>query len=130
MRLWFRSKGVERGILVTDAMSAAGMPDGRYKLGELDVDVADGRAMLAGDFERGAHTLAGSVLTLDRAVANLRQFTGATLADATRLASHNPAAMLGRPELTRLAPGSPANLNRFDTSGRLIASYLRGELVT
>lgn len=129
VRLWFRSKGSERGILVTDAMSAAGMPDGRYKLGELDVDVADGRAMLAGDFERGAHTLAGSVLTLDRAVANLRQFTGATLADATRLASHNPAAMLGRPELTRLAPGSPANLNRFDTSGRLIASYLRGELV-
>ena len=38
VRLWFRSKGVERGILVTDAMSAAGMPDGRYKLGELDVE--------------------------------------------------------------------------------------------
>ncbi|HKD75985.1 MAG TPA: N-acetylglucosamine-6-phosphate deacetylase, partial [Ktedonobacterales bacterium] len=101
VRLWFRSKGTERAILVTDAMSAAGMPDGRYKLGELDVDVADGRAMLAGDLERGAHTLAGSVLTMDRAVANLQQFTGASLADATRLASHNPAAMLGRPELTR-----------------------------
>src|SRR6185437_1070195 len=130
VRLWLRSKGTERAILVTDAMSAAGMPDGRYKLGELDVDVADGRAMLAGDLERGAHTLAGSVLTMDRAVANLRQFTGAPIADATRLASHNPAAMLGRPELTRLAPGSPANLNRFDTSGRLIATYIQGELVT
>ena len=55
VRLWLRSKGTERAILVTDAMSAAGMPDGRYKLGELDVDVADGRAMLAGDLERGAH---------------------------------------------------------------------------
>ncbi|HXS13839.1 MAG TPA: N-acetylglucosamine-6-phosphate deacetylase [Acidobacteriaceae bacterium] len=130
VRLWLRSKGTERAILVTDAMSAAGMPDGRYKLGELDVDVADGRAMLAGDLERGAHTLAGSVLTMDRAVANLRHFTGASIADATRLASHNPAAMLGRPELTRLAPGSPANLNRFDTSGRLIATYIQGELVT
>jgi N-acetylglucosamine-6-phosphate deacetylase len=106
------------------------MPDGRYKLGELDVDVADGRAVSAGDPERGAHTLAGSVLTMDRAVANLRQFTGASIADATRLASHNPAAMLGRPELTRLAPGSPANLNRFDTSGRLVATYIQGELVT
>ena len=130
VRLWFRSKGVERGILVTDAMSAAGMPDGRYKLGELDVNVADGRSMLAGDLERGAHTLAGSVLTMDRAVANLRQFTGASIADAARLASHNPATMLGRPELTRLAPGCPANLNRFDTSGRLVATYIHGELVT
>ncbi len=130
VRLWFRSKGVERAILVTDAMSAAGMPDGRYKLGELDVDVADGRAMLAGDLERGAHTLAGSVLTMDRAVSTLRQFTGASLADATRLASHNPAAMLGRPELTRLAPGSLANLNRFDAGGRLVATYVQGELVT
>lgn len=130
VRLWFRSKGTERAILVTDAMSAAGMPEGRYKLGDLDVDVADGRAMLAGDLERGAHTLAGSVLTMDRAVANLQHFTGASIADATRLASHNPAAMLGHPELTRLAPGSPANLNRFDSSGRLIATYIQGELIT
>jgi len=130
VRLWLRSKGAERAILVTDAMSAAGMPDGRYKLGELDVDVAEGTAMLAGDPERGARTLAGSVLTMDRAVANLQQFTGATIADATRLASHNPAAMLGRPELTRLASGHPANLNRFDTSGHLVATYIRGELVT
>lgn len=130
VRLWFRSKGTERGILVTDAMSAAGMPDGRYKLGEIDVDVEDGRAMLAGDFERGAHTLAGSVLSLDRAVGNLQRFTGVTLADATRLASHNPAAMLGRPELTRLAPGGVANLNRFDATGRLVATYIQGELVT
>lgn len=130
VRLWFNSKGLERAILITDAMSAAGMPDGRYKLGHLDVDVADGRAFLAGDLARGAYTLAGSVLTMDRAVTNFCQFTGATVGDATRLASHNPAAMLGRPELTRLAPGSPANLNRFDRGGRLIATYLQGELVT
>jgi N-acetylglucosamine-6-phosphate deacetylase len=130
VRLWFSSKGRERAILITDAMSAAGMPDGRYKLGDFDVDVAEGRAFLAGDLARGTHTLAGSVLTMDRAVANFCQFTGATLADATRLASHNPAAMLGRPELTRLAPGSPANLNRFDHGGRLIATYIQGELVT
>jgi N-acetylglucosamine-6-phosphate deacetylase len=130
VRLWLKSKGPERAILVTDAMSAVGMPDGRYKLGELDIDVRDGRAMVAEDLERGVHTLAGSVLTMDRAVANLRQFTGASIAETTRLASHNPAAMLGWPELTRLAPGGPANLNRFDASGRLVASYIQGELVT
>lgn len=130
VRLWLKAKSPDRAMLITDAMSATGMPDGRYKLGSLDVDVSDGRAMLAGDLAHGAHTLAGSVLTMDRAVANLRQFTGAALGDATRLASHNPAAMLGHPELTRLAPGSPANLNRFDASGRLIATYIQGELVT
>ena len=130
VRLWLRCKGTERGILVTDAMSAVGMPDGRYKLGELDVDVDEGRAMVAGDLQRGVHTLAGSVLTMDHAVANLRRFTGASMPDATRLASHNPAAMLGRPELTRLAPGSLANLNRFDASGHLVATYIQGELVT
>ncbi|HEY4010579.1 MAG TPA: N-acetylglucosamine-6-phosphate deacetylase, partial [Acidobacteriaceae bacterium] len=130
VRLWWKAKGPDRAILITDAMSAAGMPNGRYKLGELDVDVSDGVALLADDLARGTQTLAGSVLTMDHAVANLREFTGASLADATRLASYNPAAMLGRPELTRLAPGGPANLNRFDASGHLVATYIRGELVT
>lgn len=130
VRLWLKAKGPERAILVTDAMSAAGMPDGRYKLGPLEVDVAEGRAFLADDLARGAQTLAGSVLTMDRAVENLQQFTGAPVGDAARLASHNPAAMLGLPELTRLAPGSVANLNRFDANGRLVATYIRGELVT
>ncbi len=130
VRLWLKAKGPERAMLVTDAMSAAGMPDGRYKLGPLDVDVQEGRAVLADDVTRGLYTLAGSVLTMDRAVENLQQFTGAPLSDATRLASHNPAAMLGEPELTRLAPGSVANLNRFDAHGRLVATYIRGELVT
>lgn len=129
VRLWLKAKGPERAILVTDAMSAAGMPDGDYKLGELDVTVANGRAFLSGDASQGKQTLAGSVLTMDRAVANIRHFTGCPLAVATRLASHNAAAMIGRPELTRLAPGSLANLNRFDAQGHLIATYIQGELV-
>ena len=129
VRLWLKAKGPERAILVTDAMSAAGMPDGEYKLGELDVTVAKGRAFLSGDLSSGKETLAGSVLTMDRAVANVRSFTGCSLAVATRLASHNPAAMLGRQELTRIAPGSMANLNRFDAHGHLIATYIHGELV-
>lgn len=130
VRLFLRSKGADRAILITDAMSAAGMPDGNYKLGALDVHVAQGRAVLADDLARGKETLAGSVLTMDRAVANLQRFTRASLADATRLASHNPAALLGRPEITRLVPGSPANLNRFDAAGRLAGTWIRGELIS
>ena len=127
VRLWLKAKGRDRAILVTDAMSAAGMPDGDYKLAGLAVHVANGRAELSEDLAQGKQTLAGSVLTLDRAVANVQSFTGASLADAARFASHNPAAMLGQPELTRIAAGSPANLNRFNPSGKLVAIYLRGQ---
>ena len=105
------------------------MPDGDYMLGQFSVSVANGRAQLKEDIAAGKETLAGSVLTMDPAVANLQAFTHAPLGVATRLASHNPAAMLGVPELTRLAPGSIANLNRFDEQGRLIATYIRGRKV-
>jgi N-acetylglucosamine-6-phosphate deacetylase len=126
VQLWLRAKGPDRAILVTDSMSAAGMPDGNYSLAGLPVLVANGKAVLANSLS----TLAGSILTLDRAVANLQAFTGTDLATATRLASHNPAAMLSLPTLTRLAPGSLANLNRFDAAGNLIATYLRGQRIT
>lgn len=129
VRLWLKAKGRDRAILVTDAMSAAGMPDGDYMLGNLIVSVANGRAFLAGDLTQGKETLAGSVLTMDRAVHNLQRFTGASLAEAARLASHNPAALLGKPEITRLVPGSPANLNRFDPNGRQLATYIRGRRI-
>ncbi len=129
VRLWLRAKTETRAILITDAISAAGMPDGAYTLGSFAVAVANGRVLLKEDLARGKETLAGSVLTMDRAVANLQAFTHASLADATRLASHNPAAMLGVPELTRLAPGSPAHLNRFDAQGHLIATYIRGRKI-
>jgi len=129
VRLWLRSKTSARAILVSDSISATGMPDGEYKLGPLDVTVANGVAQLTEDLAQGKQTLAGSVLTLDRAVANLQVFTASSLAEATRLASHNPAAMLGQPALTRLAPGSPANLNCFDAEDRLIATYIRGQRI-
>jgi len=129
VRLWLKAKGLDRAILVTDAMSATGMPDGEYRLAGLSVQVANGRAQLSEDLAKGKHTLAGSVLTLDRGVANLQSFTGASLAHAARMASHNPAAMLGRPELTRIHAGDAANLNRFDAASRLTATYIRGQQI-
>ena len=129
VRLWQKAKGLDRAILVTDAMSATGMPDGEYRLAGLSVQVANGRALLSEDLAKGKQTLAGSVLTLDRGVANLQYFTSASLADAARLASHNPAAMLGKPELTRIQAGSAANLNRFDAANHLTATYIRGQQI-
>ena len=119
-KLWWRAKGPERAILVTDAMSATGMPDGEYSLGGLTVQVANGRAMSEG-------VLAGSVLTLDRALANFLAFTGATLEQGLRLLTGNPAALTGlESEAGTLAPGGPANLVAVSPDGHLAASFLNG----
>ncbi len=126
VRLWLKAKGADRIILVTDAMAATGNGDGDYQLGGMPVTVRDGRALLAGDLAAGRETLAGSTLIMDRAVENLQRITGAGLLIAVRAASVNPARLLGLPDLVKVTVGLPANLNRFDATGRLIATYLRG----
>ena len=124
VQLWWRAKGQHRTILVTDAMSAAGMPDGEYQLGGFTVHVANGRAMARG-------VLAGSVLTLDRALANFIAFTGATVDQGLPLLTANPAAMTGLSDRAgSIAPGLPANLVAVDSSGRLLASIIGGQLTT
>jgi N-acetylglucosamine-6-phosphate deacetylase len=123
VKIWWRSKGPERGILITDAMSAAGMPDGEYHLGDFAVHVSNGRATARG-------VLAGSVLTLDRALQNFIAFTGATVDQALRLLTVNPAAMTGFcNEAGTIAVGRKANLVAVDATGKLAASIHNGELV-
>ncbi len=122
VKLWWSAKGPTRGILVTDAMSATGMPDGRYQLGEFTVDVANGRAMANG-------VLAGSVLTLNRALTNFISFTGANLDDGLPLLTINPAAMTGlTAQAGSLTPGGPANFVAVDDAGALLASFIHGKL--
>jgi N-acetylglucosamine-6-phosphate deacetylase len=119
-RLWWRAKGPERGILVTDAMSAAGMPDGEYRLGGFAVQVAEGRATRDG-------VLAGSVLTLDRALANCVKFTGVAVDKALRAVTANPAAMVGLEDAAgRVAAGRPANLVVLSAEAKLIATFVNG----
>jgi N-acetylglucosamine-6-phosphate deacetylase len=123
VKIWWKTKGPQRGILVTDAMSAAGMPDGEYHLGDFTVQVSNGRATARG-------VLAGSVLTLDRALQNFVAFTGATLDQALRLLTVNPAAMTGfGDEAGTIAVGRKANLVAIDSTGKLAASIHNGELV-
>jgi len=122
VRLWYRAKGCERAILVTDAMSAAGMPDGEYQLGGITVRLANGRAMARG-------VLAGSVLTLDRALPNLMEYTGAPLLDALRLVTVNPAAMIGlEGYVGSLRVGQAVNIVAVNAAGRLVASIVGGQL--
>ena len=122
VRLWYRAKGPARAILITDALSAAGMPNGEYQLGGMTVHVANRRATLPGD------VLAGSVLTLDRALANFMEFTGTKLEQALRLATANPAAMTGlEAQAGAVAVGAAANLIALDAKGRLAGSVIGGQ---
>ncbi len=120
VRLWIRMKGLEHAILVTDGMAATGMPDGDYLLGGLTAQVRNGVAMHNG-------VLAGSVLTMDRAVANVQAFTGIDLPAAVRLATRNPATMLGLE--ADLAPGRSADFNVFNPTGQRTHTILRGQLL-
>ena len=124
VRIYWKAKGAERAILITDAMAAAGMPDGNYKLGELDVRVKNGVCII------GENTLAGSTLTLDRAVKNFAAFTGAAIGDVSRLASQNPARMTGfASEVGSLAVGRAADITVLSSENEVVDTILRGEML-
>jgi N-acetylglucosamine-6-phosphate deacetylase len=91
VKAMIRAKGIERTILVTDAIAAAGCAPGRYTIGGVTCELApSGRVSLP-----GTPYLAGSGLTMDRAVANTVAFTGLPLAHVAAMASTIPAHYMG-----------------------------------
>lgn len=122
VRLFWKAKGADRAMLVTDAMAGTGMPDGRYMLGDLEVRVKNGRCVI------GEDTLAGSTLTIDRAVRNFMDFTGANLEDAICLATRNPARMTGLDDrIGMLAVGRSADIAVLSRKNEVVETFLRGE---
>jgi N-acetylglucosamine-6-phosphate deacetylase len=122
VKVWWRAKGANRAMLVTDAMAAAGMPDGEYMLGNFAVQVAEGRAMANG-------VLAGSVLTLDLALSNFVAFTGESVANSLPLVTANPATMTGlSEEVGQISIGGRADLVALGPDGKLLASFVGGQL--
>jgi N-acetylglucosamine-6-phosphate deacetylase len=119
VQLFLKAKGPEGAVLITDATAATGMPDGRYRLGSLEVEVKDGRCMV-GD------SLAGSVLTMDRAVRNVMQFAQWDLQQAMRLATLNPARVAGVKHGGTLQAGAPADLVVLSASGEVRNTIVRG----
>ena len=120
VKLFLQAKGPERAVLITDAISATGMPDGRYQLGPIEVDVKDGKAT-AGD------SLAGSVLTMDRAVRNVTRFSNWTLAEAVRAATLNPAQAVGlSAKYGKLAAGADANFVVLSSAGEVLKTIVGG----
>lgn len=122
-----RSVGPDRVSLVSDAMAATGMADGRYHLGALAVDVVDGVASVA-----GTDTIAGSTATMDRVFRFAVQHCGLPRDEALELAvrqsSLNPSRALGLPT-DGLAPGAKADVAVLDSSLRVVGVLYRGAWV-
>jgi N-acetylglucosamine-6-phosphate deacetylase len=124
VRLFWKAKPTNRAILITDGISATGMPEGEYQLGGLTVTVRDGRCLLLG--ASGDAVLAGSVLTLDRALTNFRAFTNASLQETVALVTANPARFMGTADHGRISPGGRADITALTPSGDVAAVYLEG----
>ena len=120
VRLYLKAKGEDRIILVTDGISATGMPDGSYMLGEMEVVVSNGRCTSGG-------ALAGSVLTLDRGVQNFMEFTGASLKTAVAATSRNPSRLMGIDDTWgSLEEGRRANITVLSPTHEIIQTFLNG----
>src|SRR5579872_6549824 len=121
LKVFFRSKGYDRAVLVTDGMSAAGMPDGIYDLGGLQVSVANNVAQVNG-------TLAGSVLTLDRAVRNAGSLADVPLERAVAMVTLNPARVLGIDDkYGSIAAGKFADFTVLTKTGEIVRTIVRGQ---
>jgi N-acetylglucosamine-6-phosphate deacetylase len=121
VKLFLQAKGVERAVLITDATAAAGMPDGTYQLGPIQVEVKDGRCMVDGK-------LAGSVLTMDSAVRNVTRFSNWSLQDSVRSATLNPTDATGLSHHGRVTPGAVANLIVLSPDGEVRKTIVRGRM--
>ncbi|MFV0633956.1 N-acetylglucosamine-6-phosphate deacetylase [Demequina sp.] len=115
----------DRLVLVTDAMAATGLGDGLYSLGDMQVRVADGVANLVeGD------SLAGSTLTLDRAVRHAVRELGLPVPEAFAMATTRPAQMVGRPDLGAIRIGAVADLVLWDSGINVLKVWRDGKLTS
>ena len=120
VKMLLQAKGPERVILVSDGLSATGMPDGKYMLGDFEVTVTNGVCRNA------AGVLAGSTLTLDRALRNIVNL-GVPLAEAVRMLTLNPASLLGIEfKKGSLRAGADADLLLLDAELHVTNVWARG----
>jgi N-acetylglucosamine-6-phosphate deacetylase len=122
MKTLVRCLGMERVVLVTDAMPWAGLSDGEYEWLGARVVLRDGRATLSDG------QLAGSTVTMDACIRNAVRLAGVPLPEAVRMATLNPARILGLDaRLGRLAAGMDANLVVLDAQNRIVETIVRGK---
>ena len=120
----YRALGPDRLNLVTDAVAAMGRPAGTYRLGADDITVGPDGVRL------GDGTLAGSALSIDHAVRNLRSFTGCSIAEAVATVTSTPARVLGLATKGTVAPGHDADITLLDRDLRVVATIVRAGWLT
>lgn len=129
VRVIQRIKGPDACILITDAVHAAGLSPGRYRLAGLEIDLLPTGQVVAVD----RHSMAGSTLSMNRAVRAFMDYAGVTLGQAIRAATANPSRLLYRFETcSKIAEGQPANLTIFrmgEDSLAIEEVILAGEVV-
>ena len=125
MKLVLKNKGLDKVCIVTDAMRAAGLPPGKYKLGPIEAIVDEGVAWLP---DRSA--FAGSVAKMNTMIKVLVNDVGLTLQDAIRLASINPAKIIGiNDSKGSLAPGKDADVVIMDREFNILMTVVEGRIV-
>jgi N-acetylglucosamine-6-phosphate deacetylase len=130
VRLVARAAGPGRLVLITDAMAAAGMPDGDYRLGSMRVHVTGGVARLSAPAPGQPGAIAGSTATMD-AVLRRAVAAGLPVCDAAAAASTTPARVLGIDDrVGALSPGLQADLVVCDQDFRLCAVMRQGQWLT
>ncbi len=129
VRIIYRVKGLDRSILVTDAVHVAGLPPGPYTLVGVKIELLPSGQVVMAD----RTSLAGSALTMNRGVSVFMKFTGVSLQQAIQAATANPARFLPRGTVCpSVAAGAPANLLCFRPEPdalRVESVYLHGERV-
>lgn len=130
MKILARCKGMAHTILITDAIRAVGLPAGRYDLGGQTVTVTAATAGRPGECRLADGTLAGSVLTLERGLANFNAASGLGVAETWPTTSLTPAMALGL-EGTRgkLEAGYVADVTLLDDGGEVVATVVSGRVV-
>ncbi|MFG2579367.1 N-acetylglucosamine-6-phosphate deacetylase [Streptomyces malaysiensis] len=128
LELAFHRAGADRVAFITDAMGAAGMSDGRYPLGPMEVEVKEGVARISGGPTAGS--IAGSTLTLDRAFRRAVTIDGLGVVETVRAMSATPARLLGIADrVGSLEVGKDADLVVLDDDFRLRGVMRRGAWV-
>jgi len=124
MKILSRCVGIDRVVLITDAMAGAGLPDGLYHLMDFPITVKDDRAIQANG------TLAGSVALLNKCVRNTHQRVGLPLHQAVQMATLNPARAMGFADrLGSITVGKSASLTVVDDDCNVYLTMVNGKVV-
>lgn len=129
VRVIFRAKGIDRCVLITDAVHVAGLLPGRYSLVGLEIELLPTGQVVMAD----RRCMAGSALSMNRAISVFQNFAGSSLEEALRAATANPGKLIRRGKIcTEIALGQPANLVTFHAGSdffRIEKVFLQGDLV-